>query len=184
MLESLRAPFPTEKVYQREGPGGKQLDYVSGETVIERLLDAAPGYSWNGEIISIAEGKAVVSGTITVILESGDRKIGFGVGSSKMGADLDSSLKAANTEAIKNAAKNGFGIALELWNADHRDDLARRRKLTTPAARKAELFKLARTRLEKDKPTAAEIAKLFKVKAGDLSDDVTVSAILEQEGLL
>lgn len=180
----LREQFPTEKVYTRDGPSGKKLDYVSGETVIERLLGAAPNYSWRGEIISIAEGRAVVQGHLSVVLEDGTEKSGFGVGSSKMGTDLDSSLKAANTEALKNAAKNAFGVALELWNEEHRNTLARRRKLTTPAARKAELFKIARDRLESDKPTAPQIAKLFGVTPGKLSDDAVISEILQDEGVL
>lgn len=112
-------------------------------------------------------------------------KTGFGVGSAKMGGDLDSSLKAANTEALKNAAKNGFGVGLELWDAEHRDKLALQRRAAGSAqARKKLVFDLAKEKLGKDKPSQAEIAKLFNVKPGDLSDDATSRKILEAEGVL
>jgi len=180
---ALRAKFPAAKVYQREGPGGKKLDYVSGETVIERLLEAAPDYSWDGQVISVEDGRAVVSGTLT-IPGAGS---GFGVGSAKMGGDLDSSLKAANTEALKNAAKNGFGVALELWDAEYRDDLARLRRLEkgSEQALKSEVFRLAREkRPGEELKTGAAVAKVFGRKAGDLADIDVLKAILKEEGVL
>jgi hypothetical protein len=183
-LAQLRTPFPANKVYQREGPGGKKLDYVAGETVLERFLETTPEYSWVGSIYSIDNDRAVVSGQLTV----GD-KTGFGVGSAKMGGDLDSSLKAANTEAIKNAAKNGFGVGLELWNEDHRADIATARKAGegNEASLKKAVFDLAKKRLEKKagaKTTVAEVAEVFGVDPGDLSDMNTLRGILESEGVL
>jgi hypothetical protein len=103
-----------------------------------------------------------------------------------MGGDLDSSLKAANTEALKNAAKNGFGIALELWDAEHRAnlDVARRAAGGSEQALKKAVFDRAKDRLAKTKPTVAEVAKLFGVEPGDLSDKGTLQTILEVEGVL
>lgn len=181
MLERLREPFPATKVYQREGPGGKKLDYVAGETVIERFLTVAPDFSWSGRIVSIEEGRAVVEGHLSV-----GEKSGYGVGSAKMGADLDSSLKAANTEALKNAAKNGFGVALELWDAGHRESLqlARNAAGGSEAALKKAVFDLAKKQLNKAKPSVTEVAKLFKVEAGELSDRDTLSRILTDQGVI
>lgn len=181
--DRLREKFPPSKVYQREGPGGKKLDYVSGETILERLLDVAPEYEWVGRIVSIEDGRAVVEGTLT-IPGAGS---GFGVGSAKMGGDLDSSLKSANTEALKNAAKNCSGIGLELWNAEYRDDLARLRRLEggSEQALKAEVFRIAKTKTDLGpRPTPTAIAKVFGRKAGDLADPDVLKQILTEEGVL
>lgn len=176
-VDALREPFPVELVYQREGPGGKKLDYVAIETVLERLLSVAPEFSWEGEVISIEDGRAVVAGHLRI----GD-KAAFGVGSLK-NPDLDMALKSANSEAIKNAAKNGFGIALELWNKDTLAAIQRARKLSTSSAAtlKGEVFKIARTKLGKDSPSAKEIAALFGVEPAALAEIETLKAILEAE---
>lgn len=168
-------------MYQREGPGGKKLDYVAGETVIERLLEFAPEYSWIGNIVSVEDGRAIVQGQLSV----GD-KVGYGVGSAKMGGDVDSSLKAANTEALKNAAKNGFGIALELWSEEHRANLATARRAAGGSEKdlKKAVWDLAKKRLNKTKPTVAEVAETFGFEPADLSDTATLRAILEKEGVL
>lgn len=168
-------------MYQREGPGGKKLDYVAGETVIERLLDEAPEYSWVAKVVSIEDGRAVVEGQLII----GD-KIGTGVGASKMGTDLDSSLKAANTEALKNAAKNGFGIGLELWNAEYRESLqvTRRAAGGSEQALKKAVFDLAKSKLGKARPSITDVATLFKVDPAELNDKDTNQRILEAEGVL
>ena len=117
-LSKLREPFPVDKVKQRPGGGGKTLDYVPIETVLERLLDAAPDYSWQARS-RYDDGLAVVEG----FLKIGDKEA-FGVGAMRNQNDPDMALKSANSEAMKNAAKNGWGIGLELWNEEYREDLA------------------------------------------------------------
>jgi hypothetical protein len=120
----LREPFPVDKVKQRPGGGGKTLDYVPIETVLERLLDAAPDYSWEAELAHLyVDGDlAVVQGTLTI----GNKKA-FGIGAMR-NQDIDMAVKSANSEAMKNAAKNGFGVALELWDAEYREELAAARE--------------------------------------------------------
>lgn len=174
-LAELRAPFPVELVYQREGPGGKKLDYVSIETVLERLLTVAPEYSLVGKIEKLTDKQAVVSVTLTI-----GEKTGFGVGE-MTNTSLDMAVKSATSEAIKNAAKNGFGIALELWNKDKLAAIQKERKLSTASAAtlKGEVFKIARKKLGKDTPTAKEIAALFEVDPADLGEVETLRAILE-----
>lgn len=177
VVAKLREPFPLDKIYSRQGPGGKQLDYVSIETVLERLIEVAPDYSLFGKVERLTENSAVVSIQLTI----GD-KSSFGIGEMTNPA-LDMAVKSATSEAIKNAAKNGFGIALDLWNADYRDDVARQRKRAgaTEAQLKAEVFSIARTRLDKAKPSAAEIGELFDVSPSKLTDEATLRAILEAE---
>lgn len=126
-LTKLREPFPTELVKQRKGPGNKMLDYVAIETVLERLLELVPDYSlhsgfsnWNPD---------TNTATAAISLSVGE-KTGFGVGAME-NSDADMALKSALSEAIKNAAKNGFGIALELWNEEHRNAIAEERKAQT-----------------------------------------------------
>lgn len=122
-LSKLREPFPVDKVKQRPGGGGKTLDYVPIETVLERLLDAAPGYSWEASTMQIPGTRndkwaVVVQGQLTI-----DGKTAFGVGSME-NTDLDMAVKSANSEAMKNAAKNGWGVGLELWDEEYRQELA------------------------------------------------------------
>lgn len=177
VVAALREPFPLDKIYSRQGPGGKTLDYVSIETVLERLIEVAPEYSIIGNVELLEKGLAVVS----VQLSVGD-KVGFGIGSMQ-NPDLDMCVKSATSEAIKNAAKNGFGVALDLWNAEYRDSVKDARALAgmTEAQLKAKVFGIARTKLDKAKPSAAEIGKLFGVPAAKLTDEDTLREILVAE---
>lgn len=119
-LSKLREPFPVDKVKQRPGGGGKTLDYVPIETVLERLLDAAPDYSWDARLCGpVIDGQAIVEGRLQI----GD-KIATGFGAMVNANDPDMAVKSANSEAMKNAAKNGWGVALELWDAEYREELA------------------------------------------------------------
>lgn len=192
MLEQLREPFPAEAVKQRQGSGGKKLDYVAIETVLTRLLDVAPDYSWTSRIVQVTPTvietrNGDVNGWTAFVegqLHIGE-KTATGVGA-MTNADPDMAVKSANSEAMKNAAKNGFGVALELWDEEYRKGLDRRRRLAKGSAAdmKQEVFRLAKDRLGKDKPTAKEIAAVFGVAAGDLADENTLKSILEKEGLL
>jgi hypothetical protein len=178
-LDGLRAPFPLDQIYSRQGPGGKSLDYVAIETVLQRLLDAAPDYSWHATVGFTPEGQPFVQGQLTI-----DGKTASGFGADSEGEkSLDKAIKTANSEAMKNAAKNGFGVALDLWNADYRDAVksARRRAGLTEAQLKAQVFKIAIAKLGKEKPSAAEIGKLFGVPAGKLTDKDTLLQILAAE---
>lgn len=177
VVAALREPFPLDKIYARQGPGGKTLDYVSIETVLERLIEVAPDYSIVGKVEYLEPGQAVVSVQLTI----GD-KTAFGIGE-MANPSTDMAVKSATSEAIKNAAKNGFGVALDLWNAEYRDNVgkARKRAGMTEAQLKAEVFSIARTRLDKAKPSAAEIGKLFGVPANKLTDESTLREILDAE---
>lgn len=179
-LTKLREPFPPEAVKTRPGGGGKTLDYVAIETVLERLLDVAPDYTWIAEVVSFQDGTAVVCGQLTI----GD-KTATGVGAMK-NPDADMAVKSANSEAMKNAAKNGFGVALELWNEEYRRGLDRRRKLAkgSEAGLKQEVFRIAVERLGKARPSAKEVAAVFGVTAAALTDVDTLTEILKKEGVL
>ena len=184
MLEKLRRPFPAGDVKQRQGGGGKTLDYVAIETTIERFLTEAPTYSWDGRVVMVSQDGnswvAVVEGRLTA-----EGKSGFGVGAMK-NPDVDMAVKSANSEAFKNAAKNGFGVALELWSEEHRENLkvARAAAGGSEASLKKAVFDLAKKQLGKTKPTVAEVAKQFGVEAGELSDKATLEKILQDQGVI
>jgi len=184
-LTNLRRKFPASAVKQRQGGGGKTLDYVAIETTIERFLEDAPEYSWDGRVVMVSQNDkgsyvAVVEGRLTALGKSG-----FGVGA-MVNPDVDMAVKSANSEAFKNAAKNGFGVALELWSEEHREALkvARTAAGGSEAALKKSVFDLAKQQLGKAKPTVAEVAKNFGVEPGDLADKETLQRILTEAGVL
>lgn len=179
-LSKLREPFPVEQVKQRDGAGGKKLDYIAIETVLERLLEHAPDYSWNAELAHLGTDFAVVTGTLTI----GD-KSAFGIGAYEKGTrrsyDLDMAVKSANSEAMKNAAKNGFGVALELWDEEHRNELAEQRRevvsrLDTLKNRVADIA--VAQGAERSGPA---IAAHFGVSLEALQDEKALEAIVAQE---
>jgi len=86
---------------------------------------------------------------------------------------------------VKRALKNfGDQFGLGLYDAERRNDVERRRGLNTDAGIKREVWKIARERTGKDKPTAAEVAKVFERKATELNDAAVLRQILVDEGLL
>lgn len=196
LRKALREPFPADQVLQRQGPGGKKLDYVPIETVLRRLIDATAtldsGYAWQVTYCNVEkierpsdDGPPTIQWAATVagqLLIHGDA--GGGIGS-MINADLDMACKSANTEAIKNAAKNGFGVGLELWDADYREGLGAKRRLLAGSeqAMKQAVWKLAQER-DPNAKTGAQVAALFGLKAGDLNDKDTLKKILEDEGVL
>lgn len=183
---ALREPFSAEQVLQRPGAGTK-LDYVPIQTMIGRVIDATKdediGYAWQLAYVQtdFESGTVIVGGHIII---GGDSGFGIGVGKNK--GDLDMAAKTANSEAFKNALKNGFGTGLELWDADHRAELGKARQLLAgnPGALKQRVWDIAKEKLGKDKPTAKEVADLFGVSPGKLSDTDALKAILEDQGIL
>ena len=185
---ALKKKFPADQVKQRQGAGGMKLDYVAGETVIARLLEATEdedtGYAWQSRIVKIerigTDWAAVVEGQLLI---QGDCGTGVGAMTNR---DLDMAVKYAITEALKNAAKNGFGIGLELWDKEYRETLAQQRRALggSESALKSMVFDIAKTKLGVSKPTAAQVAGLFDVSTGDLSEADTLRGILEAQGIL
>lgn len=183
-LSKLREPFPAEQVKQRRGGGNKQLDYVPIETMLERLLEVAPEYTWSAKTAHVQ----FVDGQFGVVVQGGleiDGKFASGFGA-MVNPDPDMAVKSANSEAMKNAMKNGWGISLELWSEEHREKLGRDRRLAGGdlTALKSEVFELAKKQLGVDKPSVAQVAAAFNVQPGNLADPVTLRMILEREGAL
>lgn len=114
--------------------------------------------------------------------------VGFGDAVDYSGSQIsvqELAMKEAVSDGVKRALKNlGDQFGLGLYDAERREDVERRRGLKTDAGVKREVWKIARERTGKDKPTAKEIAALFGVDPGTLTEPVTLRQILVNEGVL
>jgi hypothetical protein len=189
VLEKLREPFPAELVKKNQN----NLDYVSIDGYLNRLLDVL-GLNFDFEIEEssvtlLPPEMKTSSGKMQYLAQARGALVIEGRSRAGVGADVsfdpDKALKTAQAEALKKACHQ-FGIALELWDEDHRKSLDRQRKLigASAATLKQEVFKIARERLGKDRPSAKDIAGVFGVQPGDLADEETLTGILKGEGLL
>jgi len=193
VLVDLRVPFPAGQVRKNQN----NLDYVAIDGYIRRFLDVVGlGYDFVvtqssltllPEDMKTSSGKrqylAQVTGEIRLHSDQA-WTVRSGTGAD-VSFDPDAAVKTSQAEAFKKAAHQ-FGVALELWDEEHRADLevARRAAGGSEAALKKSVFDLAKKRLAKVKPTVAEVAELFGVPAGDLSDKATLERILRAEGVL
>lgn len=179
-LAKLREAFPADQVKQRQGPGGQQLDYVAIETVLGRLLELAPEYTWSAgpaDVRMTVDGKSYVAIVRGDLIIDGKSATGFGA---MVHRDVDMAVKSANSEAMKNAAKNGFGVALELWDAEHRASLATDRALAAgdPTTLKKAVYDRAKEGLGKSRPTKVEVADYFNITVAELEDTDRLKTLL------
>ena len=117
-LDVLTRPFEAGQVKQRQGRGGKMLDYLETHAIITRLNEAFAG-AWSFEVVDFQsmEGEVVVRGRLRA---GGEVKEQFG--SSEIARAKDSGkpvsvgddLKAAASDALKKCATL-FGIGQELY---------------------------------------------------------------------
>lgn len=185
-LEQLAAEFKPEE-HKTRSQGGTKLTYLSIDATINRL-NAVLGAGWSTEAKTSV---TPLDGTFLAVCEltlkgtiDGTEKSAYGVGADKAG-DVDKAAKTALAEALKKAGHQ-LGIGLYLWDADSRGAIEKKQKLAgaSTATLKQEVFKIAKSRIAKDSPTAKDIAELFGVAPGDLADDAKLRGILEAEGLL
>jgi hypothetical protein len=189
VLAKLRAPFPAEQV--RKNQDG--MHYVSIDGYINRLLDVlGPDYNFvvtasNVELLE--NGPKTSSGKFQYLARvTGELSIGYTVRSG-VGADVsfdaDKAIKTAQAEALKKACHQ-YGIALELWDEETRKAIDRAQKLgkATPAQLKQEVWKVAKSQIDKANPTAKDVAAHFGVEPAALAEEDTLRKILESEGLL
>lgn len=168
------------------------------DATIKRLNDVL-GTSWS------TDAKTTVERVVTVVTDdNGTREImnyfaftelnlratidgtpkqAYGVGA-MVNRDPDMAAKTALAEAIKKAGHQ-LGIALYLWDAETRAEIERKQKVgTSVAAMKREVMAIAEKKLGKKPDKAADVAKVFNVKVGDLTDADVLRKILEAEGVL
>ena len=121
-LEVLTRPFDPAQIKQREGRGGKMLDYLETHAVITRLNEAFNG-AWSFEAVEYKtmEGEIIVKGRLTA---QGITKEQFGSneihrhkgqdGEKGAPVSIGDDLKSAASDALKKCATL-FGIGLELY---------------------------------------------------------------------
>ena len=114
----LHKPFPPELIKQRQGQGGKTLNYVETHAVIARLNEGC--HQWSFEITEhqLLEDEVVVVGKL---MADGVIKMAFGGSSltrdrSGKCISVADDLKSAGSDALKKAASL-LGVGLELYGA-------------------------------------------------------------------
>lgn len=105
-LDSLHQPTPRDEVRQRQGPGGRLLDYVDARYVMDRL-DSLGGEVWQDAYEQMADG-AIRCGI--GILIDGEWVWKFDVG---VPSDIEPEL-GAFSHAFKRAAVK-WGVARDLY---------------------------------------------------------------------
>ena len=123
ILDTLTRPFDPAQIRQREGRGGKMLDYLETHSVITRLNEAFAG-AWSFEVLSheLLEGEAVVHARLSA---GGQSKTAFGGSDiarhreTQKPVSLSDDLKAAASDALKKCATL-YGIGLHLYDKPQR----------------------------------------------------------------
>jgi hypothetical protein len=186
-LAQLAAQFAPEE-HKNRAQGGQTLTYISIDATIKRLNEVlGPGWSTEAatRVDFMASGNylAVCELTLRATIDGSDKQA-YGVGA-MTNRDPDMAAKTALAEAIKKAGHQ-LGIGLYLWDPAARDSVNRKAALAkaSTATLKKAVFNLAQTELGIEKPTQAQMAKLFGVKAGDLQDDEILRMILTERGQL
>lgn len=149
-----------------------------------RRLNDIVGEEWNLDVQdaylsptnqTTKGGKSLWLATVRVALQIRTSTRG-GVGAALM-ADPDDAIKTAQAEALKKAS-NQFGMALELWTEEGREDVARGRAIAAgdlPALKQA-AFQLA---LEKGaEANPASIAATLGIEEDDLQDAGKLAQLL------
>lgn len=209
-LGKLTQPLDPKRVKTREGRGGSQaLSYIETHDAIRAANEIFGIGGWGYTVEELTElghepvsrngrdgyrvgYRAVVRVTARLddyVVQFSD--VGYGDSVEYTGSPItphELAAKEAVSDGVKRALKNfGSQFGLDLYSADGRADIAKRGRLAgegNEAARKQEVWRIAKERLGKDKPSASEIAKLWGRKAGDLANDAVLREILEQEGVL
>lgn len=112
-LFQLYAPF--KQVYERKGPGGKSLRYVTARMVMNRLTDVLGPENWSDEY-EIFGDRVICKIHVKVKRDDGSYATitRCDTGEPGQGEDLDGE-KSLFSDAFKRAAVK-FGIALYLYN--------------------------------------------------------------------
>lgn len=115
-LGKLTQEFPPSAIRQRQGGGGRSLDYLEGHAVIHRLISATEN-NYTLEILRIWQDADLMLAHVRLRLPGlGSREhIGVQRITANGGEDL---VKGCVTDALKKAATL-FGVGLELYGPDY-----------------------------------------------------------------
>lgn len=117
-IDELTKAFGQECIRQRQGGGGKMLDYLATHTVISRLNRFAGEWSWSINTIEVRGDLYVLTGTLTIPGLGSRDGIGVQRVSERGGEDL---AKGCSSDALKKAATL-FGVGLHLYGEDTEEE--------------------------------------------------------------
>lgn len=113
LLDALSVPFPDRAIEQRQGAGGRMLDYVATETVIRRLNDAVGVWDFRITDKLVTQGELLVVWGELTIPGLGTRA-GTGVQQLRGGEDM---WKGAASDCLKKCATL-FNVGIDLYGPD------------------------------------------------------------------
>ena len=176
-LDQLQARFaPAE--HKNRSQGSTQLTYIDIAATLNRVNEVV-GPEWSivppskSEIMPPRESGGTFFAWTELYIEAqidGVTKTLYGVGA-MTNKDPDMAVKTALAEAIKKAWHQA-GVALYLWDAEAREEIAAATKLAnaSPASKKKAVRALAADAMGIKAPTIKEVAEVFGVDPGDLDD--------------
>lgn len=177
-LNRLTMKFDRSAIKQREGGGGKKLDYIETHTCIHRLNDATDN-QWDFEIVDLRkeDNLYICLGKLT-IPELGTR-MGIGV-QAVINSKQEDLVKGAASDALKKAATL-FGVALELYGPDYEAETPK--PITVSAIEQYSAKQLLAKALEhRGSKTAWD--NLFTKLGGDAEEWVALLGQITDPGLL
>lgn len=127
VFAQLGAPIPSALIESRPGGGGRQLNYITARTVMNRLDAVVGGPNWETEYFYLGDG--TYKCILTVHLPSGRKVSKCGISglppTKGGGLEEDDRLKGASSDCLKRAGAE-FGIARELYlDGSYYGELAR-----------------------------------------------------------
>ena len=118
LLDALSEPFPQAAIKQRQGGGGKMLDYLEGHTIIHRLNNATGG-TWDFRVVSLDWRESLLLATVELTIPGLGTRQHIGIQEVKNNSsDL---VKGAITDALKKVATL-FGVGLSLYGPDFAEE--------------------------------------------------------------
>lgn len=120
-IAGLERQFPREEIRQRQGGGGRVLDYVDWPTVVRRLNSevGVDNYDFSVSDLQLTPSAAICKGRLTVRFPDGTVSVKeqFGGNPLSGGMSIDDAAKGAGSDALKKCAAL-FGVALDLSEKD------------------------------------------------------------------
>lgn len=202
IVERLLKSIDPRRVKTRSGRGGNSFSYIETHDAIATANEIFGYGNWSYRVDEL-----VCLGTETGLGDSGTgvrvgyRAVvevqagsGIGVAFSDVGygdaieyggstiTPHELAAKEAVSDGVKRALKNfGEQFGLSLYSEEGRREIAEaKRAQSALGPLKKQVYELAKETLGKDKPTNAEVAKAFGVKAADLGDVETLQKIVAE----
>jgi hypothetical protein len=132
-LRRLMKPTPKEYVSQRDGGGGRTLDYLEWSVKVALLSQEVPDWRWRLKKVWRDEDGWYAIGTLTVCGVSRD---GRGFARHRKTGQEDNGIKDACSDALSHACSL-FGIGLDLYGKGGAAEIIRSGNGDEPVAERA-----------------------------------------------